>query len=205
MRLSGFRKRKPALSTQGQRQKGNGAKQMGQQNIGNPSIHDAATVCKDLFEDLLDQCTQSSHHDGARYDEATELFRRFDAWATRVGAVAPPKVSLDARLVDRPDFIDRILELLAMMLQNIRKGITVYYTFLSFILRSYRRSQYAMGLTGSLRTVHGECPKRAWRRCHGSRFWCAGPADRNSRARQTRRSGNGHTSIGDKSAGTQGW
>lgn len=160
LRLSGFRKPHRRRKTGDKRE--TVQKQMNLQSAGNPSIYDAATVCKDLLEDLLDQCTQSSQRDDARYDEAKGLFRHFRAWASRLGAVAPPKTSLDARLVDRPGFVNRALDLLAMIQHNIHIGITVHCAFLSFILRSYRRSQYAMGLTKSLRTAHGHCPKRAW-------------------------------------------
>ncbi len=89
------------------------------QNDQDESIYSAAIACSKLFNNL---CLKSLETNELRCDVAEELCGRFNLWAAYVGALASPKASLDARLVDHSDVKDMILELLAMVKRNILHG-----------------------------------------------------------------------------------
>lgn len=89
-----------------------------QQSDGDQSIYDAATSCSKLFIAYLEASTVSD----SRHDIVKELLSRFNLWAAYVGAFAPPKASLDARLAGHDDVRDMFLELLVMVQRNIIQG-----------------------------------------------------------------------------------
>lgn len=89
-----------------------------QQRDKSPTIYSATRVCLALFDAYLKDPQVSK----SRRYAAAELLGRFNGWAAYVGAVAPPKACLDARLVDNDDVRDMFLELLAMVQRNINQG-----------------------------------------------------------------------------------
>lgn len=91
------------------------------------SIHDAVDIILVLFERFLESAQSLQPPNSTRYDSVQTLFGRFQSWVSCVGAVEPPKASLDAQLVDRRDFSSKILHLLDMIQRNVLFGNGLFF------------------------------------------------------------------------------
>ena len=80
-------------------------------------IYNAALRCAILFDDCIG--TESK---GPVSLAAEELRSRFNQWAAYIGAFAAPRASLDARLASHSSTKDMVLELLAMVRENLQWG-----------------------------------------------------------------------------------
>ncbi|KAK5996024.1 hypothetical protein PT974_04447 [Cladobotryum mycophilum] len=81
------------------------------------SIYSASRLCLMLFDECIGS-TDDAGNEG--YSILEELRGQFSTWAAYVGAFATPKASLDARLAPHEDLGEMILDLLAMVIRNLR-------------------------------------------------------------------------------------
>lgn len=84
-------------------------------------IYTTASACLDIFDVYL----QSPRTTETSRNVTTDLLGRFNLWAAYVGAFAPPKASLDARLASHDDVKGMVIELLVMIQRNIAQEIQV--------------------------------------------------------------------------------
>jgi hypothetical protein len=86
--------------------------------MGDESIYEPACVRSYLFERHVSALSAlEPDHAFAR-----ELWARFNLWAAYIGAFAPSKASLDARLVEQDDLKAMVTELLNMIQRNLIKS-----------------------------------------------------------------------------------
>ena len=97
---------------------------------GSEPIYQASRVCSQLFDDYI---VELKSHDEA-HEVVEELRSRFKRWAAYVGALAVPRASLDFRLSLHDNLREMVLDLIYMLVQNLKWGMCTFLLSMSCCL-----------------------------------------------------------------------
>ena len=88
---------------------------------GEDAIYKAAVQCLELFELCLKAIDDPNN---PSYEYIEDIRGGFNIWGAYIGAFAPAKLSLDARLMHHQDIKNMVMDMLHMIRENLSYGKT---------------------------------------------------------------------------------